>query len=119
MKRIETPRLILRRLNTLDSQDIFSLMSDTATAWWADILPITDEAEAVEAVCRELFSEPYVREIILEILPDNAASRGVARRVGFTLLGVEPWAKPCGSLDGKPLDTFIITREALRAAIVA
>ena len=182
MKRLETPRLILRRLNTLDSQDVFSLMGDTATAWWADVLPMTEEdeaidfirwgndawdmgqwgicekgsdrvigllqvkfphrtghagrlelgymlgaeyrrrgymAEAVEAACRELFSEPSVKEIILEILPDNAASRGVARRVGFTLLGVEPWARPQRRLDGEPLDTFIITREALRAAIAA
>ena len=182
MKRIETPRLVLRPLDNLDTQDVFTLLSDIPTTWWADILPMTDEdealdfirwgndawdmeqwgicekgsdkvigllqvmfpfhtkcegrfelgymlhpeyrrrglmAEAMEAVCRELFRETYVSEVMLEIHPDNAASRGVARRAGFTLLKEKPGLRPKRRLDGEPLDTFIISREALSAATAA
>ena len=182
MKTLKTPRLTLRPLNVRDTNDVFSILSDPASAWWADLVPMTDEkeaadlirwgnmewdiaqwglcekgsdrvigilqvmnplytghegqfalgyvvdpscrrrgymSEAVKAACRHLFRDPSVETVVLEILPGNAPSRGVARKAGFTIRETDPASGPKRSLDGKPLDTFVMTRHSLPAAVAA
>ncbi len=50
MKVLQTQRLTLRPLNIKDINDVFSIMSDPQTAWWADLLPMTDELEAFDLI---------------------------------------------------------------------
>lgn len=72
---VTTPRLVLRGMNLSDRADLFEMLSDPATAWWAD-LPVM---EAVgEATCmilwgnRDRFIDQY-----------GICEKGSGRLIGF------------------------------------
>ena len=68
--------------------------------------------EAVRAVCGRLFSDGFVEEVSLEVLPFNLPSQGVARRCGFVLRPQSECERERRLLDGEPLDLLVLTREA-------
>ena len=59
-------------------------------------------AESVKAVCTFLFNEVGFTRIILNIPNENAKSRRVAEKCGFSLVGISPHAATDHS--GKSLD---------------
>ena len=171
---VTTPRLLLRPMCFSDRAELFEMLSDAPTAWWAD-LPVMDSVgeatcmigwanrdplidqygicekgsdrvigfiqvkhpgfigepgvselgyvlhrdfrgkgymtEAVRAVCGMVFFEEDVREITLEILPDNPRSVGVARKAGFVLEREPDSERDTRYLDGRLLDRYVLTRE--------
>ena len=71
--------------------------------------------EAVRAVCERLFSDGFVEEVSLEVLPFNLPSQGVARRCGFVLRPQPECEREKRFLDEEPLDCLVLTREAQRS----
>lgn len=66
--------------------------------------------ESLRELCDEIFLCTDVNTIMLEIRPDNAASRAVARHCGFVQnANQKEWRL---NLYDKPLDEFILTRES-------
>ena len=69
-------------------------------------------SEAVKAVCEDVFSDPSVNEVVLDILPSNAPSLGVAGRCGFSFLQQDPREKMTSNRGGEPMDRYVLTRVA-------
>jgi len=67
--------------------------------------------EAVCALRDELFAYPYVKGLVLKILPDNEASKGVALRSGFQFVEQAQEERAHRHLDNMPLDRYLLTRE--------
>lgn len=67
--------------------------------------------EAVCALRDELFAYPWVNGLVLKILPDNKASRGVALRCGFRFIEQAQEDRAHRHLDNMPLDRFLLTRD--------
>lgn len=76
--------------------------------------------EAVRAVCADIFADPSIQEVTLEILPDNLGSRGVALACGFEHEQRPDDLRDRRYLDDQLLDHFVLRRpapaEASRAA---
>lgn len=68
-------------------------------------------AEAVCALRDELFSYPCINGLVLKILPDNEASKGVALRSGFHFVEQAQEDRALRHLDNRPLDRYLLTRE--------
>lgn len=66
--------------------------------------------EAVRAVCDHVFADPATKEVVLDILPDNRGSRGVATRCGFSLVPQREEQRSRRYLDGRLLDRFALSR---------
>ena len=73
--------------------------------------------EAVRALRDKLFKNPSIGKLILEILPINRGSIGVATRCGFVYKSQAPEQKELRLLDGRPLDRYILTRKRYRKVI--
>ena len=67
--------------------------------------------EAVCALRDELFAYPCVNGLILKILPDNDASKGVAIRSGFHYIEQAQENRAHRHLDNMPLDRYVLMRE--------
>lgn len=67
--------------------------------------------EAVCALRDELFLYPCVNGLVLKILPDNDASKGVALRSGFHLVEQAQEDRAHRHLDNMPLDRYLLMRE--------
>ena len=67
--------------------------------------------EAVCALRDELFAYPCVNGLILKILPDNNASKGVAIRSGFHYIEQAQENRDHRHLDNMPLDRYVLMRE--------
>lgn len=50
METIETPRLILRPMDADDTQSIFDILCDPATAWWADVWRMYNRVQAYDFI---------------------------------------------------------------------
>ena len=67
--------------------------------------------EAVCALRDELFAYPCVNGLVLKILPNNNASKGVALRSGFHYIEQAQEDRALRHLDNMPLDRYLLTRE--------
>ena len=67
--------------------------------------------EAVCALRDELFAYPCVNGLVLKILPNNEASKGVALRSGFHFVEQAQEDRALRHLDNRPLDRYLLTRE--------
>ena len=67
--------------------------------------------EAVCALRDELFAYPCVNGLVLKILPNNEASKGVALRSGIHFVEQAQEDRALRHLDNRPLDRYLITRE--------
>ncbi len=175
MNNIATERLLLRPARIDDCYELYNVLSQPETTWWADLplygnccevidfimwgnhslgfrqYMITDKktdhilgllqvmgplfsgdepgvirlgyllseeergkgymTEAVRAVIDQLFSDPYITELYLEILPNNKPSQGVAKRCGFQFMKQAEEERSVRNLDMAPLDRYLLTRE--------
>ena len=67
--------------------------------------------EAVRAICGHVFEDSVTKEVVLDILPDNKSSRGVAARCGFSFVPQREEQRSRRYLDGRLLDRFALTRD--------
>lgn len=67
--------------------------------------------EAVCALRDELFAYPCVNGLVLKILPDHDASKGVAIRSGFHYIEKAQENRAHRHLDNMPLDRYVLMRE--------